>query len=89
MDTVSTWAQQADADLRAVEDEPAARLEFARSFFTKHPHEHLQEFGNSELAFMEWEVRRGCLNPLTDRQLRSGTVTYKPSCRRCCGRYRQ
>lgn len=66
MNTVSTWAQQADSDLRAVEDDPAARLEFARSFFTKHPDEHLQEFGNSELAFMEWEVRRGCLNPLTD-----------------------
>ena len=62
----STWAAQADADLRAVEDDPAARLEFARAFFTAHPSEHLHDFGNSELAFMDWEIRRGCLNATDD-----------------------
>jgi hypothetical protein len=76
MSTPTTWSQRADDDLRAVQDNPQHRLDFARSFFTKHPVEDIAEFGNSELAFMDWEVRRGCLNPLDDAE-RSGSRWWR------------
>jgi hypothetical protein len=72
----TSFSEQADADLIAVQDDPAQRLEFARSFFVRHPSEGITNFGRSELAFMQWEVRRGCLNSRDD-PARPGSVWWR------------
>jgi hypothetical protein len=55
-------AERARRDFESVEDDPAARLEFARRFYLESPDGVVHGFGASELAFMEWEIRRGVLD---------------------------
>lgn len=63
---IGSFAERADVALAQVADNPAARMKLASSFFTTHPSEGIHDFGRSELAFMQWEVDRGCLNSLDD-----------------------
>lgn len=62
----TSFAAQAEAELREVENDPRARLEYAQAFFHHTAEEHVENYAGSEVAFMEWEVRRGCLNALDD-----------------------
>ncbi len=58
-------AEQARAEYEQVEDDPEARLRFARRFYLEDKEGKRHNFGDSERAFMKWEVSRGVLNPLT------------------------
>lgn len=57
---------QAQAD--AVKDDPAARLALRKAFYEKYGDsvkgENGMGYGDAEIAFMEWEIKRGVLNPL-------------------------
>jgi hypothetical protein len=64
MAVARTFAEQADHELAEVQDDPVARVQFARAFFTHDEREHIRNYADSELAFMDWEVRRGCLNSM-------------------------
>lgn len=59
---------EARADLAAVENDPEARLRFAARFYREADDGRVLNFGESELAFMRWEQRRGVLNPPDDAQ---------------------
>ena len=54
----------------AVADDPAGRVQLRRDFYRKYGFGDRQEiptvygFGSSELAFLQWEVDRGVLNPI-------------------------
>jgi len=47
-----------------VEDDPQARLALARRFYTETPNRRKHNWGTSLLGFMDWELRRGVLNPI-------------------------
>lgn len=66
VDDGRSFAEQADDDLNAVADDPVARLAFATHFFDDPDDATVKAYGVSELAFMQWEIDRGCLNPLDD-----------------------
>ena len=56
--------QRARHDVDAIADHPRQRLKMREDFYAKHgdaqgPHGH--GLGNSELAFLNWEIRRGVL----------------------------
>jgi len=61
---------KAKAMVDAVKDDPAGRLELRKKFYSKYGRglEGNYGFGNSEIAFMEWEISRGVLNPLFDKK---------------------
>ena len=58
-------AERARAEYEQVEDDPEARLRFARRFYLEDKEGKRHNYGESERAFMKWEVSRGVLNPLT------------------------
>jgi len=58
-------AERARAEYEQVENDPEARLRFARRFYLEDKEGKRHNFGDSERAFMQWEARRGVLNPLT------------------------
>ncbi|MEP7107020.1 MAG: FAD-dependent oxidoreductase [Ferruginibacter sp.] len=57
--------------IKAVANDPAARLTLRENFYLHykdiHPYHPAQYgFGQSEIAFMQWELNRGVLNPIDD-----------------------
>ena len=58
-----TPAQRARDAFEAIENDQAGRLEFARECYLSSPNGQLHGYGEAELDFMVWEVRRGVLNP--------------------------
>ena len=58
--------QQAFATVSNVLDDPEARYRLRERFYEKYGDEIAGDagFGNSELAFLRWEIDRGVLNPL-------------------------
>jgi hypothetical protein len=64
--TEESAATQARAEFDEVQDDPDARLGFARRFYLESHDGRVHNYGTSELAFMEWEARRGVLNPVRD-----------------------
>ena len=63
---VVTAAELAEQQVAAVRDDPEARLDLLRSSYaplTGAPPIHLR-YRRAALAFMDWQVRRGLLNPL-------------------------
>jgi hypothetical protein len=67
---MSTWAAQRANDLvAAVRDHPEGRRELAGRLYSDHTAlGGARGFGRSELAFLDWEIRRGVLNPLDAEQ---------------------
>jgi hypothetical protein len=63
---------RARAEFEEVQDDPRARLAFARRFYREDVEGKAHNYGNSERAFMKWEVQRGVLNP------RSGSAADPP-----------
>jgi hypothetical protein len=59
-------AEQARKEYEEVQDDPDARLRFAERFYVEGHDGRVHKYGTSELAFMEWEARRGVLNPVSD-----------------------
>ena len=56
-----------ESELAPIRDVPSKRLALRKAFYERYGHPELpygEGFGNSELSFMEWEIRRGVLNPL-------------------------
>jgi len=51
--------------LEQIPDDPQARLALRRAFYQKYGFGSNGGYGASELKFLEWEVARGVLNPLT------------------------
>ena len=90
MSDLSTALAQAEVQVAAVRDDPAARLALMGQVFhgpTGHAPRHLP-FRRAALSFMRWQARRGVLNPLeasppgsvwwravNDRLLRDGCET--------------
>lgn len=54
--------------VESVRDDPSGRLGLRERFYEKYSFSHLGHdgFGNSEIAFLKWEIERGVLNPLHD-----------------------
>ncbi len=67
---ISELEREARAKVDSVADDPQGRLELRREFYRKFGFGGQQEiptvfgFGSSELAFLQWEVDRGVLNPI-------------------------
>lgn len=57
-------AARAREEFDAVQNDPTARLDFARRFYVELPNREEHAYGHSELAFMKWEIDRGVLNPI-------------------------
>lgn len=53
------------ARLAPGENDPQARLALRREYYTRHGFGQGFGYGSSELEFLEWEVERGVLNPMT------------------------
>lgn len=55
---------------REIENSPQARLEVRQAFYKKYGYKEQNglSYGDSELAFLKWEIRRGVLNPLNDSE---------------------
>ncbi|SFF52137.1 hypothetical protein [Thermoflexibacter ruber] len=70
--------QQAKEILKSVENYPEKRLALRQEFYRKYGYGKLTEFGygNSEIAFLEWEIRRGVLNPL-DYPTQKGSAWWR------------
>ena len=66
MGDLETLAKQAFATVTGVLDDPEGRYRLRERFYEKYGDEvaGTAGFGNSELAFMRWEIDRGVLNPL-------------------------
>lgn len=66
--TLSILMKQAKEILQSVENNPNQRLELRKDFYRKYGFGKITEFGygNSEIAFLEWEIKRGVLNDITD-----------------------
>jgi hypothetical protein len=66
MGDLETLAKQAFATVSAVLDDPEGRYDLRVRFYEKYGDVigGGAGFGNSELAFMRWEIDRGVLNPL-------------------------
>lgn len=66
---VNNAAEQAVRLVEDVQDDPARRLELASAFYADRPHRpKIQEYRRAELSFMDWQVRRGVLKPVTGEQ---------------------
>ncbi len=68
-DELKRLQQQARDMVSAVEDDPQGRLKLREDFYQKYgfptlEHKGKAGFGNSELDFLRWEIKRGVLNPL-------------------------
>ncbi|MBU0801561.1 MAG: hypothetical protein KKA05_11250 [Alphaproteobacteria bacterium] len=52
----------------SIENSPQARLAVRQAFYQQYGFQDKDglNFGDSEIAFLKWEIRRGVLNPLTD-----------------------
>src|SRR5580704_7992207 len=60
-----TAAEQSRQLVKAVEDDPSARLALAARFYDDRPaRDSIRGYRRAELAFMRWQVRRGVLAPL-------------------------
>jgi hypothetical protein len=60
-----TAAGQSRQLVKAVEDDPSARLALAAHFYDDQPaRDSIRSYRRAELAFMRWQVRRGVLAPL-------------------------
>jgi hypothetical protein len=66
--TLSKLRHEAEAIVRQVENDPEGRLQLREQFYRRFGFGEEEEFrfGNSELAFLRWEIRRGVLNPVDD-----------------------
>lgn len=54
---------------KSIENQPQKRLEVREAFYKKHGCSTLLDpynFGDSEIAFLKWEIKRGVFNPLND-----------------------
>ena len=62
--------EQAVTELcKSIENKPEARLKVRQAFYKKHGDSTLLDpynFGDSEIAFLKWEIKRGVFNPLND-----------------------
>ncbi len=60
--------KQARAIVEAVKDSPQGRLDLRKKFYEKYGGDvilnHKLGYGDAEISFMEWEIKRGVLNPL-------------------------
>jgi hypothetical protein len=55
--------------VEAVQDDPARRLELAAAFYEDRPHRpSTRRYRHAELSFMDWQLRRGVLEPITGDQ---------------------
>lgn len=68
-ETLAALEAQARAQVEAVKNDPEGRYQLRVDFYEKYGfrelhHLKLHGFGNSELAFMRWEIERGVLNPV-------------------------
>lgn len=58
-------AEKARSALKAVRDEPARRLEIAARFYDDRPgRPSIRTYRHAEMAFMQWQARRGVLAPM-------------------------
>ena len=56
---------------KSIENEPEQRLEVRQAFYKKHGTSTLLDpynFGDSEIAFLKWEIKRGVFNSLDDKK---------------------
>jgi hypothetical protein len=67
---LNSLIKQAREILQSVENYPEKRLQLRQDFYRKYGYGKFTAFGfgNSEIAFLEWEIKRGVLNPLDDSQ---------------------
>src|SRR5215472_6591388 len=66
MGDLATLASQAFRIVDAAKNDPEARYDLRKRFYDKYGFaiDGSAGYGNSELAFMRWEVERGVLEPL-------------------------
>jgi hypothetical protein len=65
----TTAAEQARELVDDVADDPALRLDLAAAFYDDQPHRApIRRYRRAELSFMNWQVRRGALNPTSGPQ---------------------
>lgn len=70
---MKTYAQLelAVAELcKSIENQPESRLEVRQAFYKKYGTSTLLDpynYGDSEIAFLKWEIKRGVFNPLDDK----------------------
>lgn len=69
MNKLEILDQKAKRIVSRVSDEPEKRYELRADFYKKYGNSKINGktgLGNSELAFIEWEIKRGILRPLND-----------------------
>ncbi len=62
-----------------VENSPAGRLNIRKSFYLEYGFSKLSKFGygQSEIDFIEWEIKRGVLNGLNDKRTTNGSNWWR------------
>lgn len=71
MDLLKKLEKQTNDIVKNVSDNPQGRYDLRYEFYQKYGDPLIkgnEGLGNSELAFIKWEIRRGTLNPLNDAQ---------------------
>ena len=68
LDSISELKEKASKIVEGVSDHPEGRYHLREQFYAKYGDGHFSKegLGNSELAFLRWEIERGVLNPLDD-----------------------
>ncbi|MCI5163852.1 MAG: hypothetical protein D3917_17930 [Candidatus Electrothrix sp. AX5] len=68
MITQEALRKKADNIIQSVANSPDGRFQLRKIFYRKFGHRTIVPYGygKSELDFMEWEIKRGVLNPLND-----------------------
>lgn len=70
MDRLEQLKLEAQRIIDNVDDDPQGRYKLRFEFYERYGHPIIkgcEGLGNSELAFLNWEIRRGVLNPLTHK----------------------
>lgn len=70
MTTYDQLVQQTKTLCHSIADYPEKRLQVRKAFYQTFGFKDKDglSFGDSEIAFLEWEIKRGVLNPLNDAQ---------------------
>lgn len=70
MDTYEQFKLSVAALCKSIENQPIQRLEVRQKFYNDHGNSTPLDpynYGDSEIAFLKWEIRRGVFNPLDDK----------------------
>ncbi|SHI43151.1 hypothetical protein [Aquimarina spongiae] len=78
MNSLSLLKKQVDERCQKVENCPEGRLSLRKAFYEKYGFSKLAKYGygQSEINFIEWEIKRGVLNTIDDAN-RQGSIWWR------------